>query len=185
MKFLRRPDLDAEVRINIVLAAFFSRGVYGAITRLAKKYNVSRTFIYELIWAANQALTDAFNESDSQRKSLKNKQLIDKSILLLRLEGNCSIQSISNILEVMGCRSCSEGYISQRLKYYGLKVSPTLNSEIIQFVLFLSDEIFANTWPILLTIEPQSTAILRIELAEDRTSKTWQEHWIEIEKNQY
>jgi tetratricopeptide (TPR) repeat protein len=85
----------------------------------------------------------------------------------------------------MGCRPCSEGYISQRLKYYGLKVSPTLKSETIQFVLFLSDEIFANNWPILITIEPQSTTILRIELADDRTSKTWQEHWIEIERNHY
>ena len=59
----------------------------------------------------------------------------------------------------MGCRPCSEGYISQRLKYYGLKVSPTLKSETIQFVLFLSDEIFANNWPILITIEPQNTPL--------------------------
>ena len=185
MKFLRRPDLNTEIRINIVLVALFSQGAYGTITRLARKYNVSRTFIYELIWTANLVLTDAFSESDSPRKRLKNVHLIDKAILLLRLEGNCSIQSISNILETMGCRPCSEGYISQRLKYYGLKVSPTLESKTLQFVLFLSDEIFANNWPILITIEPQSTAILRIELAEDRTAQTWQRHWIEIERNQY
>jgi hypothetical protein len=44
MKFLRRPDLDTSIRINIVLVALFSRCAYGAITRLARKYNVSRTF---------------------------------------------------------------------------------------------------------------------------------------------
>ena len=76
MKFLRRPDLDTAIRVNIVLVAFFSQGAYGAITRLAKKYNVSRTFIYELIWTANLALTDALGEGDNSRKIIKNVHLI-------------------------------------------------------------------------------------------------------------
>ena len=185
MKFLRRPDIDAETRRNIILTVLFSQGIYGTVTRLAERYKVSRTFIYELVWTANLVLLEAFKRSDKLEKRTKNKRLLDKTILLLRLEGKCSIQEISNILVVMGFQINSEGYVSQRLKYYGLKVSPTLESETIQFVLFLSDEIFAINWPILITIEPQSTAILRIELAEDRTSKTWQRHWIEIERNNY
>ena len=72
MKFLRRPDLDTAIRINIVLVALFSQGAYGTITRLARKYKVSRTFIYELIWTANLALTDAIGENDSSRKVIKN-----------------------------------------------------------------------------------------------------------------
>ena len=34
MKFLRRPDLDTAIRVNIVLVALFSQGAYGTITRL-------------------------------------------------------------------------------------------------------------------------------------------------------
>jgi hypothetical protein len=185
MKFLRRPDLDAETRRNIVLTVLINQGMYGTVTRLAERYKVSRTFIYELVWTANLVLLEAFKRSDKLEKRKKNKRLLDKTILLLRLEGKCSIQEISNILVVMGFQINSEGYVSQRLKFYGIQLPNTLESESIEFVLFLSDEIFANNYPILITIEPQSTAILRIELSEDRKSATWKKHWIEIERNNY
>ncbi len=108
----------------------------------------------------------------------------DGVILLLRLEGNCSIQSISGILTKLGYKRSSTGYISQRLKYYGEKLSPTLRSEDMQCVLFLSDELFAGNRPILITVESKSMAILGMELAEDRRADSWKAHWIEIERNQ-
>src|SRR5215475_4429133 len=43
-------------------------------------------------------------------------------------------------------------------------------------VFYLSDEIFAIRAPILVTIDAQSTAILTIELASDRSAKTWETH---------
>ncbi|MDI6795109.1 MAG: hypothetical protein QME81_19960 [bacterium] len=103
----------------------------------------------------------------------------------MRLEGNCSLQNISNILETLGCRPCSVGYISERLKEYAQKLSNTLETDSIKFVLFLSDELFSGSQPILITIEPQSAAILRIELAKDRTADTWKSHWNVLEENQF
>ena len=185
MKFLRRPDLDAQTRMNIVFVVLLCEGTYGAITRLARQYNVSRTFIYELLWTANLALLGAFSEAVNEKGTRRNRRELDKAILLLRLEGNCSIQEISNILMQMGYHPCSPGYISQRLRSYGVKLSGTLEGETIEFVLFLSDELFSNSYPILITIEPAGTTILRIELAEDRTSASWQAHWKEIERNKY
>jgi len=44
-------------------------------------------------------------------------------------------------------------------------------------VFYLSDEIFAIHVPILLTIDAQSTTILKIELASDRSAETWGEHF--------
>ena len=44
-------------------------------------------------------------------------------------------------------------------------------------VFYLSDEIFAIRTPILVTIDAQSTAILKIELASDRSAKTWETHF--------
>ena len=41
----------------------------------------------------------------------------------------------------------------------------------------LGDEIVALQAPILVTIEPHSTAILRIELATDRSASTWKAHF--------
>jgi len=185
MKFLRRPDLDVQTRMNIVLIILFNGGTYGMITSLARQYKVSRTFIYELLWTANLVLMETFSGNDRKVERRRNQRELDKAILLLRLEGNCSIEEISNILSQMGYDRCSTGYISYRLKHYGLKVPNTLKGETIEFVLFLSDELFANSSPILITIEASGTTILRIELADDRTSQSWQNHWVEIEKNNY
>src|ERR687896_2118821 len=44
-------------------------------------------------------------------------------------------------------------------------------------VFYLSDEIFAIRAPILVTIDAQSTAILKIELASDRSAQTWEAHF--------
>jgi hypothetical protein len=47
-------------------------------------------------------------------------------------------------------------------------------------VFYLSDEIFAIRAPILVTIEAQSTAILKIELASDRSAETWKAHFDDL-----
>ena len=46
-----------------------------------------------------------------------------------------------------------------------------------RIVLLLCDEIFTLGQPILLTVEPRSRAILKIELAEPRDAETWQKPW--------
>ena len=43
-------------------------------------------------------------------------------------------------------------------------------------VFYLSDEMFARHQPILVTIEAHSTAILKIQLASERSAETWQAH---------
>jgi len=186
MKFVRRPDLDVQSRIEIGILALINQGIYGYITHLSRVYKVSRTFVYQLLWAASFALLQEFRAPALYKESLVvNEHLVDRIILVLRLEGNCSLGSISNILSVLGHRPCSVGYISERLKEYAQRLSNTLQSDSIQFVLFLSDELFANSRPILITIEPRSMAILRIELAQDRAGDTWRTHWIAIEEGQF
>jgi hypothetical protein len=50
---------------------------------------------------------------------------------------------------------------------------------------FLSDEIFAKTVPILVTVEPISSAILKIEWADSRSAEQWKAHWKSLEENGY
>ena len=47
-------------------------------------------------------------------------------------------------------------------------------------VFYLSDEIFARHQPILVTIEAHSTAILKIQLASDRSAETWKAHFDDL-----
>jgi len=50
MKFVRRPDLDAQTRIHIVMLAWLHQGVYGKMTEIANSYRISRTFLYQRHW---------------------------------------------------------------------------------------------------------------------------------------
>ena len=38
MKFTRRPDLDPQTRIHIVMLAWLHQGVYGKMTQIANYY---------------------------------------------------------------------------------------------------------------------------------------------------
>jgi hypothetical protein len=102
---------------------------------------------------------------------------LDSIIALLRLEGRVSLAAISEILHKLGYPHDSTGMISGRLKAFGGCLSNTLNVDTECLVFFLSDEIFALGRPILVTIDPVSTAILRIELAPNRDAKTWELHY--------
>lgn len=102
---------------------------------------------------------------------------LDSIIALLRLEGRVSLAGISEILHTLGYPHDSTGMISERLKTFGGCLSNTLNVDTECQVFLLSDEIFALGRPILVTIDPVSTAILRIELAPNRKADTWELHY--------
>ena len=93
MKFTRRPDLAPQTRIDIVMLAWLHRGVYGKMTEIAQYYQISRTFLYQLIFMANLQLEMLF--SDEKLLFQKDHRHFAHLLLLLRLEGNCSLLSIS------------------------------------------------------------------------------------------
>ncbi len=101
-KFLRRRDLDPEKRLHIAFIALQS--VWGAVTELAREYMSSRTFVYMLRNQLPAVTAELFGEPgrflETERALIK-KQAVVLS-LSLRLEGRCSIGSISQILKRFG-----------------------------------------------------------------------------------
>jgi hypothetical protein len=178
MKFTRRPDLDPQTRIEIVKHVWTNQGIYGKMTQIAQDYHISRTFLYQLSWAARHHLEDLF--SDPQHLVQPPDLLLEPWILALRLEGNCSIPSISSIFKHFDYQPGSVGYLSEFLQDYGRCVPSTLSMAQKKVVFYLSDEIFAIRAPILVTIDAQSTAILKIELASDRSATTWETHFRDL-----
>ena len=111
-------------------------------------------------------------------------KIIDKRacyeyILSLRLEGKCGIEAISTIMNRFGYPNSSVGFISQALNNIGSLLDNTLynNQQTIQLVIYASDEIFCQTRPILITVDPVSSAMLRIELTDSRNADQWKQHW--------
>ena len=86
-----------------------------------------------------------------------------------------------------GMRNASVGFISQTLKQIGGLLPNTARTEgnEMAIVIFLSDEIFFKQISILVTVEPISSAILRIELADGRKAEDWKHHWKCLGQNGY
>src|SRR6266478_3114739 len=178
MKFIRRHDLTPHTRIEMVRRAWLYQGLYGKMTQIAQEYHISRTFLYQLIWAANFQLETLF--SDQKPQVQDSQPLFEPFILLLRLEGKCSIPSLSSILKYFQYQPNSVGYLSACFKNYGAALPSTLSMAEHKVVFYLSDEIFARHQPILVTIEAQSTAILKIQLASERSAETWEAHFDDL-----
>jgi len=183
MKFIRRHDLTPHTRIDIVRLAWLHQGIYGKMTQIAQDYHISRTWLYQLMWAANRQLETLFSD---QKPCVENPSpLLDPFILLLRLEGKCSLPSISSILKYCQYQPNSVGYLSECFHNYGAALPSTLPMAEHKVVCYLSDEIFARHQPILVTIEAQSTAILKIQLASERSAETWQAHFEDLSEHRF
>jgi hypothetical protein len=106
-------------------------------------------------------------------------------LLSLRLEGRCRIGAISTIMKRFGVAPSSAGAISQTLQAIGDLLPNTLSTQAneIHLVVFLRDELFAHGHPILVTVEPHSSALLRVELVETRQWEQWKQPWDCLEEN--
>ena len=145
MQFLRRSDLCFSKRLEIALFSLYYQGGYGKMSELASSYQISRTFLYQLQSLVLCQLKLALSvclDIESEENSL------DKLILLLRLEGRCSLSSISQILQALGKTPHSVGYLSQYFEPLGRSLSSTLVLGRSFPVFYLSDEIFSNQVPL-------------------------------------
>jgi len=188
LKFIRRKDLDKGIRLYIAYMMMMNNG-WGVVTHLSKRFFISRTFAYMLMKQLNTATDICFGcEVTEQSKKevkieLKNEAL--KQILLFRLEGKCSILSISDILKTNGIENNSVGTISQNLNRIGRYLPNTLrnNGDEILCVYLAADELYSHSTPILISVDAISTAIIKIELAESRKTDDWVSHFKEIKGN--
>src|SRR5438445_6558506 len=183
MKFTRRHDLEPQTRIHIVMLAWLHQGVYGKMTEIAKAYQISRTFLYQLLLMANLQLETLFNSEKLLFQ--KDHYHLDQLLFLLRLEGKCSLLSIASILKALEYHPNSVGYLSQFFHSAGQTLPSTLVIPSKKWVFYLSDEIFAMHTPILVTIDARSTTILNIELASDRSADTWRAHFEALADHQF
>jgi hypothetical protein len=183
MKFIRRADVDPQTRLHIVMLAWLPQGIYGKMTEIAQSYQISRTFLYHLLLMANLQLERLL--SDEKRLFQKEHRHLDQRLLLLRLQGHCSLLSISAILKALEYRPNSVGSLSQFFHSAGQRLPSTLVMPSKKWVVYLSDAIFAIHGPILVTLDARSTTILNIALASDRSAETWRAHFEALEEHQF
>lgn len=187
-KFIRRADLSVMDRIHIAYTALWAQRYkyWGVIAELAAEYMISRTFVYILANTLSETGSIIFGNNNFNQTNIE-KNLPFYHMLSLRMEGRCSIGATSTIMKRFDVNLAATGSISQYLTRLGsfLPNTLTMKNDEIQVVVFLSDEIFSKRTPILVTVEPISSAILKIELADTRKAEDWKNHWECLEKNGY
>lgn len=177
--FYRRKDLESAVRLKIATIALFFQ-IHGTITGLSKRYSISRQFVYNLRKELRERLEGLFEPGVDQTDAKQAKRQLLRSILYLRLVGKCSLHAIAHLLSALNLGQVSTAYISKQLDECGSSLGHTLDYE--GQVIVLSDEIFCPN-PVLVTVEPQSMAILRIEEAMHLTKQAWKSHWQDLEQS--
>jgi len=179
--FTRRSDLTNTIRLTIATNALHAmmNNVWGTITDLADNYKISRPFVYALADTLQEAGEFLFGETTEFAPASSPREYSIQMLLSLRLEARSSIAAISTIMKRFGCELTSTGSISQILSRIGGLLPMTISTEngIIRYLVFASDEIFSKTTPILVTVDPCSSAILRIELADSRKAEDWKRHF--------
>jgi len=175
-KFIRRVDItpDLRMKLGVLLVCF---NYHGQVTNFSKKYGVSRSFLYSLKAIVGQQLSIVFAESKEQRTSKSKQQHAWQELLKLRLIGKCSLSAISELLRLNHPNvPNSTCFISQFLKRLGEKLGKMV--EWKGKVHYASDEIFMiGHQPVLVTVDPISSAILRMERLEHLTKLGWENHW--------
>jgi len=186
-KFTRRDDLTTPIRMEIAIQALHAglSNTWGAVTDIAKRNNVSRTFVYSLCNTLKDAGQFLFEESTTLTSCLSPRERLSEAILSFRLEGRSSLNAISTMLDRWGFPCSSVGFISQTLSRIGALLPMTISTinGTRQHLIFANDEIFSKSKPILITVDPYSSAIIRIELSHSRKTEDWQKHFEEINAN--
>jgi hypothetical protein len=179
--FTRRSDLTNTIRLSIATDALHAmvNNAWGTITHLADTYKISRPFVYSLAAALKEAGEFLFSDKTEPVPAISVREYSIQMMLSLRLEGRSSIGAISTIMKRIGCNLSATGSISQTLSRIGNSLPNTLSTEngVTKYLVFASDEIFSKTTPILVTVDPISSAILRIELADSRKAEDWKKHF--------
>ena len=179
-KFIRRPDLSPALRMKLgVLLLCF--GYHGQVSEIAEKYSVSRSFLYGLKGVLSAELSGIFSTAIvSKGKKAVSRYQAWQQILEFRLIGKCSLRSISELLSLSDSSlPNSTCFISQFLKRLGADIGKMVCWKGAVF--YASDEIFMiGHQPILVTVDPISSAILRMERLDSLSKAAWQKHWKDL-----
>ena len=170
MKFVRRSDLSPETRARMALEALANRGRWGAITRLARCYRVSRQFVYLVMWGVSQVFEPETRSEPKPPRAVEVEW--DKLVLALKLQGECSVGDISQVLKALGIPKNSIGAVSEHLRRLAAAL-PKPRPSGARMIVVLADEIFASGRPLLLAIEGRSHYILKAGVGPDRKGHTW------------
>ena len=184
----RRSSLLPRDRLELTWTAYQQQGIYGAITDLALSFGVSRWLVYHLLHMLLPVLLEVARPKSPGPKPLSrvlrvDKRHLDRAIVTLRVVGNVSLEGIQRCLEeVLGTRR-SIGSLSEVIAR-AQKEAVAFQRQLVYegTGTGLVDELFLHRTPLLVVVEPHSTALLLLAQEEHRDGDTWGVRLLETEE---
>lgn len=163
---------------------------WGSIMWLADTFAISRPTVYALGERAKQGLLpnpggrpvitpllesrkETLPDGDTVRVTASR---MARTALSMAFPGKMALRPMQVVLGEAFGQSRAVGTLSQLLTHSGEQAGQVLEGldySALGSVIVVRDETFFQDWPILLVIEPVSTAILFANVAEDRQADTW------------
>lgn len=175
----RLTHIDLSTRFHIAMQMLDESRPWGMVTNMAKAYQVSRKFLYQIADKAENALLCALSAQTPGPKPVSKALYVDddfilRTIITLATIIPGSIRSIQTCLQEITDTHRSIGFISQSLKIAGKTADKLNQSEIPkQPVLGEADEIFQGHHPCLTVVDGRSFAVLQLSPQESRDADTW------------
>lgn len=188
MSYYRLSHLELSTRLDIALQMLDPLRPWGLVTDLARKYQVSRKFLYQQRDRAEAGLLDALASQPPGPKAISGMLEVDmkhlqRSIVTLATAVPGSISGIQICLKTMLGTHRSTGFISQTLKAAGetaVKQNQLLTSP--KPILGEADEIFQGRQPCLTVVDKDSFAVIYLSPQDNRDATTWGVSFLELEK---
>lgn len=185
------PHLSGWEALNLGMLTLLPRESrpHGIITWAAEQFNLSRTSMYALgrrIEARllshpeeGKGLTSDSGEVESSAETNwieVTPERLERTVLAATFPGNVSIRATQELLATAFEQRLSIGRISELRLEAGRRagrVLAGLDYSSVESVIVGRDETFFQDYPLLLVIEPVSSAILLLLACEDRQAETW------------
>jgi hypothetical protein len=179
MAHYRLEHIDLSTRMALGLRMCDATRTWGEVSQLARKYGVSRKFLYELGERTRQALQDALAPKQAGRKPQATPLVVDRLflrramlVMVTALPG--TIRGIQLALELLFGQHCATGLLSETLQAYG-EAARQYNAQLTVPVSVLGevDEIFQGQQPCLTVVDGRSFLVLHLSAEQGRDATTW------------
>jgi len=175
-----RPEIDLSTRLALAIEMLtpIPERQWGRATELARLYDVSRQFLYEIRDRVLQAAANALSPRQPGPQPQGPEIVVDRDFLrraiavLAMLKG--TVRDIQQGLVLLFQVPRSVGHISQTLQEVGAAAAQDNESLLLPLpVLGEADEIFQGRRPCLTVVDGRSFLVLHLSPEEARDGTTW------------
>ena len=180
MAGLARTDLTTSQKVTLSALAHVGKGQYGAITQLARDFQLSRPTIYTTATEAEDVLARHFEKPESRFGEVPvivDETQLRRTIVGLRCVGPNSIRVIEDLLPIIypGVR-VSYGKIQQIcIEAESSAAELNAQADLSGITAGALDEMFSQGDPVLAGVDLDTGYLFALALRESRTAADWAE----------